>query len=152
MLRITGELAGLAQRSTIDAERVLSNARRALSRAAGRARGRLQLAPTIKRAKQRTGTAPRKVAADRGYGEAKVDQDLEDIGVETVVIPRKGQPGQARREHERAPSFRRLIKWRTGSQGRISHLNTATAGTAHSWTDASAPGSGADTGSWPTTS
>ena len=65
---------------------------------------------------------PRAVAADRGYGEAKVDQDLYDIGVKTVGIPRKGQPGWARREHEHRPAFRRLVKWRTGSEGRISHL------------------------------
>ena len=81
-----------------------------------------QLAPAIERIKQRTGTAPRAVTADRGYGEAKVDQDLDDIGVKTVAIPRKGQPGRARREHEHRPAFRRLIKWRTGSEGRISHL------------------------------
>ena len=65
-----------------------------------------QLAPAIKRVKRRTGRAPRQVAADRGYGESKVDRDLEDLGVKTVVIPRKGQPGQARREHEHRPGFR----------------------------------------------
>jgi IS5 family transposase len=208
VLRITGELAGLAQRSTVDAERVLTNARRALNRVTGRARGRLrrainelattiartrrvvtqtrrrlagdkpdsatrvvslhdpdarpivkgrlgkpvefgykaqvldnedglvldysveegnppdapQLAPAIERVKRRIGRAPRRVAADRGYGEAKVDRDLEDLGVRTVAIPRKGQPGQARREHERRPGFRKLVKWRTGCEGRISHL------------------------------
>jgi IS5 family transposase len=208
VLRITGELAGLAQRSAVDAERILTNARRALSRVTGRARGRLrraineltttiartrrvvtqtrqrlagdkpdsatrlvslhdpdarpivkgrlgkpvefgykaqvvdnedglildynveegnppdapQLAPAIGRVKRRTGRAPRRVAADRGYGEAKVDKDLEDLGVETVAIPRKGQPGRARREHERTPGFRKLVKWRTGCEGRISHL------------------------------
>jgi transposase, IS5 family len=208
VLRITGELADLAQHSSFDAYQVLHNARRALRRATGQAKGRLrrainelsttierarrvvaqtrrrlagdkpdsatrivslhdpdarpivkgrlgkpvefgykaqvvdnedgivldytveegnppdapQLAPAIGRIKQRTGKAPRAVAADRGYGEAKVDQDLYDIDVKTVAIPRKGQPGRARREHEHRPAFRRLVKWRTGSEGRISHL------------------------------
>jgi transposase, IS5 family len=208
VLRITGELADLAQHSSFDAYRVLDNARRALRRVTGRAKGRLrrainelsttierarrviaqtrrrlagdkpdsatrivslhdpdarpivkgrlgkpvefgykaqvvdnedgivldytveegnppdapQLAPAIERITQRTGKAPRAVAADRGYGEAKVDEDLYDIDVKTVAIPRKGQPGRARREHEHRPAFRRLVKWRTGSEGRISHL------------------------------
>ncbi len=59
------------------------------------------------------------VTADHGYGEAKVDQELTDLGVTTVVIPRKGKPSTARREHEHRRGFRRLVKWRTGSEGRI---------------------------------
>ena len=31
----------------------------------------------------RTGRTPRTVTADRGYGEAKVDQQLNDLGVST---------------------------------------------------------------------
>ena len=65
---------------------------------------------------------PGKVTADRGYGEVNVDQDLHDLGVKTVAIPRKGQPGAARRTTEHSRGFRDLIKWRTGAEGRISHL------------------------------
>ena len=43
-------------------------------------------APAIGRVKRRTGSAPRRVAADRGYGETEVDKDLEDLGVRTVAI------------------------------------------------------------------
>jgi IS5 family transposase len=42
--------------------------------------------------------------------------------VRTVVIPRKGKPGTARRATEHRPAFRRTIKWRTGCEGRISTL------------------------------
>jgi len=42
--------------------------------------------------------------------------------VKNVVIPRKGKPSQARRSDEHRPAFRRTIKWRTGSEGRISTL------------------------------
>jgi IS5 family transposase len=45
--------------------------------------------------------------------------------VKTVAIPRKGKPGTARREHEHRPRFRKLVKWRTGAEGRISHLKHA---------------------------
>ena len=222
--RITGELAGLAEKAARDAERLLANARRALrgaqlkaerlaavgvrDAAAGRRRGRLrravndlvelleatlriaaqtrqrvagttpdgatrrvslhdpdarpiakgrlgkpvefgykgqvvdnddgvvldhtvepgnpadapQLAPAVGRVIRRTNRRPRTVTADRGYGEKKVDDDLHAQGVRTVVIPRKGRPGTARQAEERRPAFRRTVKWRTGSEGRISSL------------------------------
>jgi transposase, IS5 family len=224
VLRITGELACLAERAAADAERLLANARRALRRAqrkaaglaaaggrdaaAGRRRGRLrravndlaelleatrriaaqtrqrlagitpdgatrrvslhdadarpiakgrlgkpiefgykaqvtdnddgivvdhdleqgnppdapQLAPAISRVIRRTGRRPRTVTADRGYGEKSVDDALHKMGVRYVVIPRKGRPGKARQAAERRPAFRRTVKWRTGSEGRISSL------------------------------
>ena len=224
VVRITGELAGLAERACADADRLLANARRALRRAerkalqrkgegrcdaaAGRRRGRLrravgdlsrlleatrriavqtrqraagtmpdgasrrvslhdgdarpiakgrlgkpvefgyksqvvdnddgvvldhtvqqgnppdapQLAPAVERVIIRTGRKPRTVTADRGYGEASVDNALRDLGVRTVVIPRKGRPGKARQAVEHRPAFRRTVKWRTGCEGRISSL------------------------------
>lgn len=81
-----------------------------------------QLAPAIARITHRTGQTPRAVTADRGYGEARVETALHDLGVATVAIPRKGQPGPARRAVEHRRSFRTLIKWRTGCEGRIAHL------------------------------
>jgi len=81
-----------------------------------------QLAPAVERVKARTGRAPRTVTADRGYGEAAVDQALCDLGVRTVVIPRKGRPGAARQQAEHRRAFRRTVKWRTGCEGRISTL------------------------------
>jgi IS5 family transposase len=81
-----------------------------------------QLAPAVKRVKKRAGRAPATVTADRGYGEKRVDDALHDLGVRTVVIPRKGKPGKARQAEEHRRAFRRTIKWRTGSEGRISTL------------------------------
>jgi IS5 family transposase len=208
VLRLTGELADLAQRAMNDVTPVVANARRALRRVTGRQRGLLrkainelgtltvratavvaqtrrrvagekvdsatrvvslhepdarpikkgrlgkpvefgfkaqvmdnedglvldydvktgnppdaeQLAPAIKRVHTRLGRIPEQVAADRGYGEASVDKELEELGVQTVVIPRKGKPGKARQDLEHSPEFRGLVKWRTGCEGRISHL------------------------------
>jgi IS5 family transposase len=51
-----------------------------------------QLAPAIQRVKDRAGRARRTVTADRGYGEAAVDDGLAKLGFRTVVIPRKGNP------------------------------------------------------------
>ena len=48
-----------------------------------------QLAPALDRSTERTGRGPRTVTADRGSGEAGVDQHLTDRRVANVVIPRK---------------------------------------------------------------
>ncbi len=80
------------------------------------------LAPAVARIKKLVGRAPRAVTADRGYGEAKIETDLQTIGVKSVVIPRKGKPGATRRAKEHSRGFRRLVKWRTGSEGRISYM------------------------------
>ena len=81
-----------------------------------------QLAPAVERIRRRTGRAPSAVTADRGYGEPAVDRDLHALGVRTVAIPRKAKTSPARRAVEHRPGFRRLVKWRTGCEGRISHL------------------------------
>ncbi len=84
------------------------------------------LVPAITRIKSLFGKLPKAVTADRGYGEAKVETELEALGVKHVAIPRKGRPGPQRQELESSRRFRKLVKWRTGSEGRISHLK-------HSW-------------------
>jgi IS5 family transposase len=80
------------------------------------------LEPAISRIKALFGRAPKAVTADRGYGEANVESGLVALGVKRIAIPRKGKPGKARRAVESARGFRTLVKWRTGSEGRISHL------------------------------
>ena len=80
------------------------------------------LEPAIARIKKMTGRAPTAVTADRGYGEAKIDEALVELGVKNVVIPRKGKPSASRRATEHRRGFVRLVKWRTGSEGRISYL------------------------------
>ena len=84
------------------------------------------LVPAIARVVTLLGKVPKAVTTDRGYGEAKVETELESLGVKHVAIPRKGRPGAKRRELESSRRFRKLVKWRTGSEGRISYLK-------HSW-------------------
>jgi transposase, IS5 family len=81
-----------------------------------------QLAPAVERVTKHAGRIPRTVTADRGYGEKAVDDTLHGLGVRSLVIPRKGKPSQVRRAEEHRKAFRRTIKWRTGSEGRISNL------------------------------
>jgi IS5 family transposase len=84
------------------------------------------LASAVGRIKERFSKVPRSATADRGYGEAKVEADLLELGVRHVAIPRKGRPGAQRQAVESSRRFRKLVKWRTGSEGRISFLK-------HSW-------------------
>ncbi len=79
-----------------------------------------QLVPAIERIRCRTGKVPRAVTADRGYGEARLDAELAALGVAKVCIPRKGRPGLARRSLESSRPFKRMVRWRTGAEGRIS--------------------------------
>jgi IS5 family transposase len=81
-----------------------------------------QLAPSVERIRDRTGRAPRAVTADRGYGQAAVERDLQQLGVRTVAIPRRSKISAARRAIEHSRGFHRLVKWRTGCEGRISYL------------------------------
>jgi hypothetical protein len=89
---------------------------------------------------------PRSGTADRSYGEPAADRDLEALGVRMVAILRKAKVSPARRAAEHARGFRRLVKWRTGSEGRISYLKRAPG-----WTAAEEPRSGARTVTSPTT-
>src|SRR3989440_5381001 len=96
VLRITGELAGLAQRSTVDAERVLPNARRALRRITGRAKGRLrrainELATTIARTRRVVTQTRRRLAGDKPDSATRV-VSLHDPDARPIVKGRLGKP------------------------------------------------------------
>jgi transposase, IS5 family len=78
------------------------------------------LEPAIQRIKRRTGRAPRAVTADRGYGEQGVEDAVRAAGARYVVLPTKGRPTAKRRQVENRRAFKRMVRWRTGSEGRIS--------------------------------
>jgi IS5 family transposase len=92
------------------------------------------LAPAIARLKGLVGRVPKNLTADRGYGDAQVDQDLKAAGVSYVAIVRKGKPTRQRAEEERRPKFVKLIKWRTGCEARVSTLKRGY-GWGRSWAD-----------------
>jgi transposase, IS5 family len=80
------------------------------------------LRPAIERIREKFQAAPVLLSADRGYWEPTIETDLAALGVATVVIPRTGKPSKTRQAIERADTFVDAIKWRTGCEGRISHL------------------------------
>jgi len=81
-----------------------------------------RLVPAIERAIAAVGVVPNAVTADRGYGQSSVDHDLDELGVDLVAILRKGKTSQTRQAIEAADDFVQLVKWRTGSEGRIATL------------------------------
>ena len=64
---------------------------------------------------QRLGICPREVALDGGFNVAPTRQALSDLAPERVFISGRQQPGSKRTQ-------RRLQRYRTGAEGRVSHL------------------------------
>jgi transposase, IS5 family len=63
----------------------------------------------------RLGISPREVALDGGFNVGPTGQALHDLAPERVFISGRQQPGSRRTQ-------RRLQRYRTGAEGRISHL------------------------------
>ena len=106
-----------------------------------------QLAPAVARVKKRTGRAPGTVTADRGYGEKRVDDALHDLGVRTVVIPRKGKPSQARGPRNTDQPFGEQSSGAPEVKAASAPSSVATAGIAPASTAPKAPESGPGTAS-----
>jgi len=63
----------------------------------------------------RLGLAPREIALDGGFTVGPTTQQLEDLQPDRVFIAGRQHPGSRRTQ-------RRLQRYRTGAEGRISHL------------------------------
>jgi IS5 family transposase len=65
---------------------------------------------------------PRLAVADAGFASDANEKKAQQMGVRRVALPRRGRLSQQRRTHQRKRWFRRALRWRTGSEGRISSL------------------------------
>ena len=92
------------------------------------------LAPAIERVKAIAGRAPRAVTADRGYGEARVEDQLTALGVKFVAIIRKGRPGAARRAVERGPGSASSLSGGPAPKAGSRRSNAPGVGPGASWT------------------
>src|SRR5438477_9475104 len=68
------------------------------------------------------GHAPKQVAADPGFFSAANESKAEQMGVSRVSIPSHDTKSPARKQRQKQPWFKKLQKWRTGCEGRISVL------------------------------
>jgi hypothetical protein len=82
---------------------------------------------------RRTGRKPRTVTADRGYGEAGVENDLHDLGVRTVVIPAGADPARPAKPTSTAGRSAEQSSGEPAAKPGSAPSNGNTAGTAHAW-------------------
>src|SRR5206468_2767432 len=68
------------------------------------------------------GRAPESVAADPGFFSAANESKAEEMGVRRVSIPSHDTKSPARKQRQKQRWFKKLQKWRTGCEGRISVL------------------------------
>lgn len=71
------------------------------------------------------GHPPEQASADRGLFSAPNEKFAKDLGVQHVVLPKRGYKSKQRREHESQEWFVEGRKWHAGVEGRISVLKRA---------------------------
>lgn len=81
--------------------------------------------PSLKHHRHLLGRVPEVATADRGVYSAKNEQTAQDLGVKHVVLPKPGAKSRARQRLEEQPWFKAVRRWRSGAEGRISHLRRA---------------------------
>ncbi|MBI4726944.1 ISNCY family transposase [candidate division TA06 bacterium] len=68
------------------------------------------------------GHVPKELATDRGLSSAKNERLAIKMGVKRVSLPARGKRSRKRKEYEQQHWFKRLQKFRAGSEGRLSYL------------------------------
>ncbi len=81
--------------------------------------------PSLKHQRQLLGRVPEVATADRGVYSPENEQAAQDLGVKRVVLPKPGAKTRARQRLEDQPWFKAVRRWRSGAEGRISHLRRA---------------------------
>ena len=71
------------------------------------------------------GQPPEQASADRGLYSAPNEKFAQDLGVQHVVLPKRGYKSSTRREYESQDWFVEGRKWHAGVEGRISVLMRA---------------------------
>ncbi len=83
--------------------------------------------PSLKHQRKLFGHPPKIATADRGVYSPENEQAAKDLGVKQVVLPKPGAKSRARQRFEAQPWFKAVRRWRSGVEGRISHLRRARA-------------------------
>jgi transposase, IS5 family len=84
-----------------------------------------QWEPSLKAHVKSFGKPPEQASADRGLYSASNEKFAKDLGVQHVVLPKRGYKSKTRREHESQEWFVEGRKWHAGVEGRISVLKRA---------------------------
>jgi IS5 family transposase len=76
----------------------------------------------LKQHVEQFGRAPQQIAADSGFFSAANESKAHEMGVNRVSIPSHDTQSPARKQRQKLRWFKKLQKWRTGCEGRISVL------------------------------
>jgi IS5 family transposase len=84
-----------------------------------------QLPTSLKAHRRQFGHAPRELSGDRGVYSPANERTARTAGVKRVCLPQPGHKSRRRQRYERQAWFRAAWKFRSGIEGRISHLRRA---------------------------
>ena len=84
-----------------------------------------QWEPSLNAHVESFGHPPEQASADRGLYSAPNEKFAKDLGIQHVVLPKRGYKSKQRREHESQEWFVQGRKWHAGVEGRISVLKRA---------------------------
>ena len=85
----------------------------------------LQWEPSLQAHQKTFKAPPQRASADRGLYSASNEKVAQDLGVEQVILPKRGYKSQQRRDYEHQDWFVEGRKWHAGVEGRISVLKRA---------------------------
>ncbi|MFC1808171.1 transposase [Candidatus Omnitrophota bacterium] len=66
--------------------------------------------------------SPKELATDRGFSSKENEEYLTNTGVNRVSMPKKGKLNKERKQHQKQYWFKRLQRFRAGSEAKISLL------------------------------
>jgi IS5 family transposase len=78
--------------------------------------------PSLERHKKLFRRAPSMATADAAFSSTANEQAAKDLGVQHIALPRGGRPPRGEKKRPNPRWFRKALRWRTGSEGRISAL------------------------------
>ena len=84
-----------------------------------------QWEPSLNAHVESFGHPPEQASADRGLYSAPNEKFAKHLGIQHVVLPKRGYKSKQRREHESQEWFVQGRKWHAGVEGRISVLKRA---------------------------
>jgi IS5 family transposase len=85
----------------------------------------LQWKPSLQAHQLTFRVPPEQASADRGLSSAPNEKTAQDMGIEHIILPKRGYKSKQRQEYEHQEWFIEGRKWHAGVEGRISVLKRA---------------------------
>jgi transposase, IS5 family len=85
----------------------------------------LQWEPSLQAHQKTFRSPPQQASADRGLYSAPNEKTAQDMGIQRIILPKRGYKSKQRRDYEHQDWFVEGRKWHAGVEGRISVLKRA---------------------------